>query len=57
MHKLNLNYGALDFIVDENDKWHFLEVNPVGQYGWIEHLTGLPITAAILNYLSKKQII
>lgn len=57
MHKLSLNYGALDFIVDENDKWHFLEINPVGQYGWIEHLTGLPITAAILNYLFQKQII
>lgn len=57
MSMLKLNYGALDFIVDPNDSWHFLEVNPVGQYGWIEHLTGLPITQAILRYLQMKKII
>lgn len=57
MSKLNLNYGALDFIVDPNDNWFFLEVNPVGQYGWIEHLTGLKITEAILRYLQTKKMI
>lgn len=57
MRKLKLNYGALDFIVDYNDDWHFLEVNPVGQYGWIEYLTGLPITNSIIRYLKEKKII
>lgn len=57
MSKLNLNYGALDFIVDPNDNWFFLEVNPVGQYGWIEHLAGLKITNAILRYLQTKKMI
>lgn len=57
MSKLNLNYGALDFIVDPDDNWFFLEVNPVGQYGWIEHLTGLRITKAILRYLQTKKLI
>lgn len=57
MSKLKLNYGALDFIVDHNGNWHFLEINPVGQYGWIEHLTGLSITDAILRFLQKKRII
>ncbi|GHJ34410.1 hypothetical protein Sm713_00190 [Streptomyces sp. TS71-3] len=28
-----------------------LEVNPSGQYGFIEQATGLPITAAICDYL------
>lgn len=57
MHRLNLNYGALDFIVDPNDNWYFLEINPVGQYGWIEHLTGLAITKAILRFLQIKEFI
>lgn len=57
MSKLKLNYGALDFIVDLNDNWYFLEVNPVGQYGWIEHLTGLSITDAILRFLQMKRMI
>lgn len=57
MSKFNLNYGALDFVVDPNNNWFFLEVNPVGQYGWIEHLTGLKITDAILRYLQTKKLI
>lgn len=57
MGKLKLNYGALDFIVDHKDNWYFLEINPVGQYGWIEHLTGLSITDAILCFLQKKRLI
>ncbi|MFI2431507.1 hypothetical protein [Streptomyces sp. NPDC018693] len=31
--------------------WRFLEVNPSGQYGFIEQATGLPITSAICDYL------
>ena len=27
--------------------WWFLEVNPNGQWLWIEHATGLPIAAAV----------
>lgn len=57
MKQLNLNYGALDFIVDPSNNWYFLEVNPVGQYGWIEHLTGLKITSAILHFLFQKNMI
>ena len=54
MKAFNLNYGALDFIVDKDNKWWFLEVNPVGQYGWIEQLTGMPITQAIIDYIKQK---
>jgi glutathione synthase/RimK-type ligase-like ATP-grasp enzyme len=51
MKTLNLNYGALDFIVDQDNQWWFLEINSVGQYGWIEQLTGMPITRAIVDYM------
>ncbi|MCW5252688.1 MULTISPECIES: ATP-grasp ribosomal peptide maturase [unclassified Streptomyces] len=49
--KLGLPYGAFDFVVTPEGEWRFLEVNPSGQYGFIEQATGLPITAAICDYL------
>jgi len=45
--KFGLVYGAYDFIVDENDELVFLEVNPSGQWLWLEHATGVPISASI----------
>ncbi|MET8700914.1 hypothetical protein ABZW10_18900 [Kitasatospora sp. NPDC004723] len=32
-----------------------LEVNPNGQYGFVEQATGLPITAAICDYLEEDE--
>ncbi|WP_281322746.1 MvdC/MvdD family ATP grasp protein [Flavobacterium aestivum] len=51
MKEFNLIYGALDFIVSKDGTWYFLEINPSGQYLWIEDLTGLKITDAIKNNL------
>lgn len=51
MKELNLYYGALDFIVDKKGNWIFLEINPMGQYLWIEHLTGLKISQAVARWL------
>lgn len=51
MKQLDLIYGALDFIVAKDGTWYFLEINPSGQYLWIEDLTGLKITNAIKNNL------
>ncbi len=47
MKLLNLNTGSLDLIVDENDNYVFLEVNPVGQIT----MTSLPC-----NYYLEKKI-
>ncbi len=50
MHRANLHYGRLDFIVDD-DIWHFLEVNPNGQFGWLDapdfRLHNLILTAVL----------
>ncbi|MFG2861858.1 ATP-grasp ribosomal peptide maturase [Streptomyces sioyaensis] len=51
LDRLGLPYGAFDFVVTPDGRWRFLEVNPSGQYGFIEQATGLPITAAICDYL------
>ncbi|MEU5225320.1 ATP-grasp ribosomal peptide maturase [Streptomyces toyocaensis] len=51
MERLHLRYGAADFIVDPDGEWTFLEVNPCGQWDWIQGATGLPITEAIADEL------
>lgn len=51
MARLRLRYAALGFAVDASGLWWFLEINPNGAWLWIEHATGLPITAAIATAL------
>jgi glutathione synthase/RimK-type ligase-like ATP-grasp enzyme len=51
MTEFNLVYSCLDFIVTPEGKYVFLESNPGGQYLWIEYLTGLPITEALVDAL------
>jgi len=48
---MNLNYGAFDLIRDETDTYYFIEVNPNGQYFWIELLTGAPLTDAMVSLI------
>lgn len=36
---MGLNYGAFDLIRDDNGIYYFIEINPNGQYYWIELLT------------------
>lgn len=50
MNSLGLNFGALDFIVSPSDDWYFLEVNTMGQWLWIEDLTGLDISGSIVDF-------
>lgn len=38
MRRLGLAFGCLDFIVTPDGRHVFLEVNPMGQFLWIEHL-------------------
>jgi glutathione synthase/RimK-type ligase-like ATP-grasp enzyme len=49
--EIGLLFGAFDFIVDENGKYWFLEINPGGQWAFIEQATGQPIGKAIAKLL------
>ncbi|MEV0843741.1 ATP-grasp ribosomal peptide maturase [Actinocatenispora sera] len=49
---LGLRFAAMDFVVRPDGRWYFLDLNPNGQWGWIEHHTGLPICAAIADTLT-----
>lgn len=49
--RLNLRFGAIDIIKDKNGNYIFLEINPNGQWAWIETQTQLPISDEIINEL------
>jgi hypothetical protein len=36
-------FGAIDLILDPAGHYHFLELNPNGQWAWIQQLTGQQI--------------
>lgn len=48
----NLSYGAVDMVLTPDGKYVFLELNPNGQWLWIENLTGMPISRAIAELLA-----
>ena len=51
MTQLNLKFGAIDFIEDENGNFIFLEINPNGQWGWIEKQLKYDISGSIVKQL------
>ena len=52
MDALGLYFGAFDFVITPDDEWIMLEVNPAGQWLWLEHEAGVPIAAALANLLA-----
>lgn len=42
MREMNLKYGRLDFIIGGKEP-QFLEVNPEGQFGWLDDENGFPL--------------
>ena len=51
MDYFGLNYGAIDIIVTPDSRHIFLEVNPAGEFFWLERCPGLPISRAIADVL------
>ena len=46
-------YAAVDFAIDAEGRWVFLESNSSGQYFWLEAQTGAPITQALADLLAE----
>jgi len=46
-----LRFAAIDLAIDHDGRYFFFEVNPNGQWAWIEQLTGQPLRAALANEL------
>ena len=51
MDHFSLNYGAIDVILTPDGKHVFLELNPCGEFFWLERSPGLPISDAIADVL------
>lgn len=51
MNKFDLKYGALDFVLDDKNQLYFLEVNPTGDWYWIERDTKMPITDTFVSLI------
>lgn len=55
MKLMELRYGAFDFILTPDDKLIFLELNPNGQWAWIENQTGYGIADAIVDLMINRE--
>lgn len=49
-----LQFAAIDLAVDTRGEFIFFEVNPNGQWVWLEQLTGLPLRSRMADLLSHK---
>ena len=52
MRRLGLVYGAIDMRLTPDGRYVFLEINPAGQWLFIEGRTGQPITTAVARTLA-----
>jgi len=52
VERLGLCFGAIDMVLTPDDRYVFLEINPNGQYLWIELVTGLQISEAMCDLLT-----
>lgn len=54
MQIANLEYGAFDFLLSEDGDYVFLEVNPSGDWTWLEARHGtLDITGMVCSHITK----
>jgi glutathione synthase/RimK-type ligase-like ATP-grasp enzyme len=55
MSILKLNTGSVDLIFSEEDnKYYFLEVNPMGQFGMVSKPCNYYLEKEMAQYLTKK---
>lgn len=51
MSHLGLVFGCIDLILTPDGQYVFLEINPNGQWLWIDHLTDLPLVESFADLL------
>ncbi len=55
MDRLQLNYGAIDLILHPDGTYYFLEINPAGEFMWLEVAPGFPISEELAKVLLGKE--
>ena len=51
VRSLGLHFGAIDLLLKPGGEYIFLEINPNGQWYWLEWVTGTPMTKALCDLL------
>lgn len=52
LKRLGLNFGAFDLCLGRDGKYYFFEVNPAGQWLWMEKQLNLPISLQLARLLA-----
>jgi hypothetical protein len=52
VNRLGLRFGAIDLVLAPGERYLFLEINPNGQWYWLEEVTGVPLTKAMCDLLA-----
>jgi glutathione synthase/RimK-type ligase-like ATP-grasp enzyme len=51
MDRFGLVFAAMDMILTPDGRYVFLEINPGGQFAWLEDKTAVPLTATLADML------
>lgn len=51
MQTLGLAYGAFDFVRTDHSEWYFLEVNPAGEWAWLDIELGMSMRDTLIDLL------
>lgn len=54
-HSYGLQYAAIDLAIGQDGQYYFFELNPNGQWAWIEELTAQPMRAALIQLLTNNR--
>ena len=54
LESYGLKFGAFDLIKTKKGEYIFIELNPNGQWAWIEHLTNQPLRHTLIELLTSK---
>jgi len=52
---LGLSFGGID-LIESNDLFYFIEINPTGEWAWLVNTTNLRIFSGICDYLEGKNV-
>ncbi|MCZ3387408.1 MAG: hypothetical protein LH630_10710 [Actinomycetia bacterium] len=52
---MSLEFGAIDLALN-GDGYSFLEINPNGEWGWLQKTVGLPIAETLVDLLTEGRV-